>query len=83
MRIIRARGETHCWRCGDPVDLTKSGMDPLGPTIGHLREIADGGHPTDPANYALEHRQCNVTAGASFGGRRLAEQKARKNSRSW
>jgi len=78
--VIRARGETHCWRCGEAVDLTLSGNDPNGPTIGHIVETDQGGHPTDPSNYRLEHGRCNSKAGAEYIN---AKRYNRPHTREW
>lgn len=61
--LIVARDGNNCRRCGLPVDLTLSGLNRLGPTIGHIIAAALGG--TDAlANLGLEHRMCNLAAGA-------------------
>lgn len=48
-----------CRRCLDPIDLTLSGLHPMGLTVGHVLAVRDGG--TDaPDNLAPEHRSCNL-----------------------
>lgn len=40
-----------------------SGMDPRGPNLGHIQPAARSGTDT-LANLGLEHRRCNIAAGA-------------------
>ena len=48
-----------CWRCGGPIDLALSGLNPDGVTLGHRVPVIAGG--TDaPDNLAPEHRRCNL-----------------------
>jgi 5-methylcytosine-specific restriction endonuclease McrA len=59
--MLYLRDGPKCRRCGFHVDRAKSGMDPMGPTIGHILAAAHGG--TDRAdNLGLEHRSCNLAA---------------------
>jgi hypothetical protein len=39
-----------------------SGLDPMGPTLGHIVPMAEGG-TDDLDNLRLEHRKCNLAAG--------------------
>lgn len=55
--------ETHCWRCGHPVDKRLPGTHPLGPTAGHIIAVTNGGAPEDRTNLRLEHKICGQRAG--------------------
>lgn len=58
-------GDT-CRRCLATIDRSLSGLHPLGPTIGHVIALADGG--TDHLeNLRPEHRSCNLRAGRRAG----------------
>lgn len=57
------REETHCWRCGKPVNTALSGLHPQGPMAGHVIAVANGGAMYDRANVRLEHRRCGLQAG--------------------
>ena len=66
-RLLRewrlAQQTPYCWRCSDPIDVTLSGLHPYGATVGHITPVSAGG--TDAyENLALEHRRCNLGAGA-------------------
>lgn len=61
--LIAERDGTICRRCGSPIDMLLSGLHPDGPTIGHIVSRRDGG-TDDPRNLGLEHRRCNLAAGA-------------------
>lgn len=67
MRIARLavidRDGNRCRRCGDPIDLSLSGLDPYGMTLGHIIPAALGG-TDDLSNLGAEHRRCNLAAGA-------------------
>lgn len=66
-RSIRARvitEETHCIRCGQPVDRTLPGTHPDGPTADHIVPRAHGGQNTR-SNYGLAHLHCNLAHGAT------------------
>ena len=52
-----------CWRCGAPIDVTLSGLHPEGATVGHVVPVSRGGDDSYE-NLALEHRRCNLAAGA-------------------
>jgi len=63
VRFLLTRDGNRCRRCSRPIDMWRSGLDPDGPTIGHIIPAAAGG--TDAReNLALEHRRCNLAAGA-------------------
>jgi 5-methylcytosine-specific restriction endonuclease McrA len=55
--------ESTCGRCLRPVDVTLSGDDPWGPTLGCIVPLSRGGAVTR-ANVQLEHRTCNSRASA-------------------
>ena len=56
--------ETHCWRCGQPVDMTRKGQrHRLAPSTDHLVPISKGGDPLDRGNVRLAHLGCNAAAG--------------------
>lgn len=66
--------ETHCRKCGKPVDLTLPHRDPYtgkvniwSKTIGHPTELDAGGHPYEGH---LEHWHCNTSAGATYGNKK-------------
>lgn len=63
--------ETHCRKCGDPVDMELPYRDPLtgkvnkmSKSYGHTIELDANGHPYDGH---LEHLSCNSSAGARYG----------------
>jgi 5-methylcytosine-specific restriction endonuclease McrA len=63
VRLVVERDGSRCRRCGIPIDMTLGGLDPDGPTLGHVTPVAQGG--TDGlGNLALEHRRCNLAAGS-------------------
>jgi 5-methylcytosine-specific restriction endonuclease McrA len=57
--------ESVCHICGREVDKRLSGDDPLGPTVDHVRRLADSG-TNERANLRLAHRRCNSSR---HGGR--------------
>jgi len=66
-RLLRewrlAQQTPYCWRCGAMIDVHLSGLHPNGATVGHITPVSAGG--TDAYdNLALEHRRCNLGAGA-------------------
>lgn len=62
-RVLLERDGNACGRCGLTIDVGLDGMAPDGPTIGHIVPAAEGG-TDDLANLRLEHRRCNLAAGA-------------------
>lgn len=62
---IAARDHEHCCLCGDPVDMTLSGLETWGPTIDHVTPISNGG-PDTRRNVQLAHRRCNLIKGNSM-----------------
>lgn len=62
-RAVLERDGNLCRRCGEPIDLSRSGLDPLGVTLGHITPAAKGGSD-ELGNLGLEHRRCNLAAGA-------------------
>ena len=50
---------THCSYCGGLLRRDLGHNHPLAPTVDHRVALADGGHPTDPANLTVVHRGCN------------------------
>lgn len=87
--LARAAAEAApCWRCGGAINYSLSGLAKWGPTAGHKIDRAAGGAALNPANVAPEHRHCNITAGASLGGRTVKAGRRRgarspSASRSW
>jgi 5-methylcytosine-specific restriction endonuclease McrA len=63
LRLVVARDGATCRRCGELVDLYRSGLDADGPTLGHILAVKHGGGD-ELANLALEHRRCNLAAGS-------------------
>lgn len=62
--------ETHCRRCGKPVDMSLPYRDPItgkvnawSKSYGHKTELDAHGNPYIGG---LEHLHCNVSAGASY-----------------
>lgn len=54
---------TTCARCGQPIDMGRSGMDPMGPMLGHIIDLEDGGALYALDNLQPEHRRCGIVAG--------------------
>lgn len=80
--LARAAAEAApCWRCGGAINYSLSGLAKWGPTAGHKIDRAAGGAALNPANVGPEHRHCNITAGASLGGRTV-KAKQRRGARS-
>ena len=71
IELLIARGGPICGRCGGLVDVRRSGLDPLGPTVGHVMPVARGGSD-ELDNLALEHRACNLAGGARARSPRAA-----------
>lgn len=69
--LLAERDGTGCGRCGQPIDLSLSGAVPLGPTIGHRSPASRGGSDYLD-NLQLEHRRCNLAAGARIDPPRAA-----------
>lgn len=42
---------------------------PAAPSVDHIRSLAEGGDPYDPANLRAAHWRCNTSAGAVSGNR--------------
>ena len=61
--LLFERDGDRCGRCSRPIDMTLSGFAMLGPTIGH-RDPASRGGSDYLDNLQLEHRRCNLSAGA-------------------
>jgi 5-methylcytosine-specific restriction endonuclease McrA len=59
---LAERDGIKCNICTKPVNMSKSGLDPLGPTIDHLLPVSKGG-TNDSFNLALAHRRCNTSRG--------------------
>ena len=77
--------EDRCARCGRPVNKNLSGNHKWGATVGHVVELDRW-----PAgllvrsNVRLEHRHCNITAGAIYGGNKQRRGKPKRtHSRHW
>lgn len=76
--LARAAAEgAPCWRCGGAIDYSLSGLVKWGPTVGHKIDRAAGGAALNPANVGPEHRHCNVSDGASKGGRAVKSKQQR------
>lgn len=63
--------ETHCAKCGEPVDMDLPYRDPYtgrvnrwSKSVGHTVELDRGSNPYDGH---LEHLTCNSTDGARYG----------------
>ena len=74
------RIETHCRKCGREVDKSLPYKDPQtgrvnrwAKSFGHATELDAGGHPY---RGHLEHVHCNSSAGATYGNKKRAKQKA-------
>ena len=63
VRLVLERDGNRCRRCGEPIDMAIGGLAPEGPTLGHVLPYSKGG-TDDLANLGLEHRRCNLAAGA-------------------
>lgn len=61
-RLIARHGAV-CGRCRGSIDLTLSGLHPLGLTVGHIIPLSRGGTDADD-NLQPEHRRCNLVGGA-------------------
>lgn len=61
--MIVERDGDRCARCNGRVNIALSGATPMGPTIGH-RDPASRGGSDYLDNLQLEHRRCNLAAGA-------------------
>lgn len=61
--LLRERDGDSCGRCGVAILVGVNGLHPDGATIGHRVPAAHGG-TDDPSNLRLEHRRCNLAAGA-------------------
>lgn len=61
-RIVNRDGPT-CGRCHRSIDLSLSGLERDGLTLGHVIPVARGGSDDDD-NLRPEHRRCNLAAGA-------------------
>lgn len=59
-RIIREND--YCFICGDVVDKSLPGNDPMGPSIDHLIPVSKGG-TDDDENLYLAHLMCNKRRG--------------------
>lgn len=60
--LVVARDGAVCRRCGKPIDLTLSGRDRMGLSLGHVVAVSDGGSD-ELDNLAPEHLGCNLGAG--------------------
>lgn len=64
LRDAAVRGRyPECAKCGRIIDPTLSGLHPEGATVGHTLPVSKGG-TDDFDNLRLEHRRCNLAAGA-------------------
>ena len=61
--LLLERDGDRCGRCGQRIDMTLSGLLPNGPTIGHRYPASKGGSDY-LEDLQLEHRRCNLSAGA-------------------
>lgn len=62
--------ETHCYRCGQPVDTTLPAGFPESPEVDEIIPVSKGGSPYDRANTRLSHRLCNQRAGGQLNRQR-------------
>ena len=84
------REETHCWLCGDPVDVRLSAGQPASPEVDEILPVSLGGSPTDRKNLRLAHRLCNQKRGNKLPQEAIEAARARakqaaplKKSRDW
>lgn len=59
---LRARGETHCALCGEPVDFAQHYPHPKSATVDHIKPITRGGEHGF-SNVQLAHAWCNTSKG--------------------
>lgn len=71
--------ETHCRRCGKPVNMAlpyrdpRTGkVNPMSKSYGHAHELDANGQPYGGR---LEHLRCNVSAGAAYGNRKRGKRR--------
>jgi 5-methylcytosine-specific restriction endonuclease McrA len=64
-QYLLVRDGARCGRCGGVLDMRLSGLDPDGPTLGHILPLSRGG-TDDLENVQLEHRKCNLAASNRF-----------------
>jgi predicted nucleic acid-binding Zn ribbon protein len=62
VKDLARRDGAKCNICQRKIDMNKSGLQALGPTIDHILPVSKGG-TNDPSNLALAHRRCNVLRG--------------------
>lgn len=60
---IAQRDGPSCRRCHELIDIELSGLLFNGPTLGHIIPVSKGGSDRMD-NLGLEHRRCNLAAGA-------------------
>lgn len=70
-RRVVSRDGARCRRCGKAIDLTLSGRDPMGLSLGHIIPASLGGSDHE-SNLAPEHLGCNLGAGNAAPRARLA-----------
>jgi 5-methylcytosine-specific restriction endonuclease McrA len=63
-----------CIRCRQPIDKRLPWPHRMSKTVDHIRDLADGGDPLDPANLGPAHLTCNSSAGARGKAARRARQ---------
>lgn len=55
-----------CYLCGNPVDVTIKGRQPLSMEVDHILPLSKGGHPFDLSNLGITHKICNQIKGDKF-----------------
>ena len=63
-RVYADPHETHCVRCGRPVNKGLRGCTPQSRSVDHIIAIEHGGAPLSRDNVALAHYGCNSRHGA-------------------
>ena len=59
-RVLRE--ETHCWLCGEPVDVKLAHGLPQSPEVDEIIPVSKGGDRYDRKNCRLAHRLCRATS---------------------
>ncbi|MEU5838551.1 HNH endonuclease [Streptomyces diacarni] len=79
-RVLRE--ETHCWLCGQPVDVKMPHGMPDSPEVDEITPVSKGGSPYDRKNCRLAHRLCNQRRG-NKDPNEVKYAKPLKTSRKW
>jgi 5-methylcytosine-specific restriction endonuclease McrA len=72
------QGTATCGKCGHPV------VQGMAWDVGHIIAQDIAPHMAhDPANWRIEHRRCNRSAGATYGNRKRRRRMLPTPSRTW